>query len=114
ATLPEFVILKILEPSTVKLADSRLQALLESAKLLSSSLALPDLLAHLLRTVMGRLLVSKAIIAVDLDGSMRVALARGVPSLPRRALFTEEIGRAEKLEHFFPIGQTGAAIGILA
>ena len=107
-------ILEILEPGMVKLGDSRLQALLESAKLLSSSLALPDLLAHLLRTVMGRLLVSKAVIAVDLDGSMRVALARGVPSLSQSAPFTEEIGRAAKLEQFFPIEQTGKAIGLLA
>jgi len=103
-----------LERSTVKLDDSRLQALLESAKLLSSSLALPDLLAHLLRTVMGRLLVSKALIAVDLDGSMRVALARGLPTLSRGDLFTEDIGRAAKLEQFFHIEQTGKAIGVLA
>ena len=103
-----------MERSTVKLDDSRLQALLESAKLLSSSLALPDLLAHLLRTVMGRLLVSKALIAVDLDGSMRVALARGLPTLSRGDLFTEDIGRAAKLEQFFPIEQTGKAIGVLA
>jgi sigma-B regulation protein RsbU (phosphoserine phosphatase) len=103
-----------LEPSIVKLGDSRLQALLESAKLLGSSLALPDLLAHLLRTVMGRLLVSKAAIAVDLDGRMRVALARGVPSLLPGALFTEEIGRAGKLEQFFAIERTGETIGVLA
>ena len=90
----------------VKLGDSRLQALLESAKLLSSSLALNDLLAHLLRTVMGRLLISKAVIAVDLDGHMRVALARGLPALSQGDLFTEEIGRAAKLHQFFPIGQT--------
>ncbi len=103
-----------MEPSIVKLGDSRLQALLESAKLLGSSLALPDLLAHLLRTVMGRLLVSKAAIAVDLDGRMRVALARGVPSLLPGALFTEEIGRAGKLEQFFAIERTGETIGVLA
>jgi len=103
-----------LEPSTVKLGDSRLQALLESAKLLSSSLALPELLAHLLRTVMGRLLVSKAVIAVDLEGGMRVALARGVPALKQSAPFSEEIGRAAKLEQFFAIEQTGRAIGMLA
>lgn len=98
----------------VKLRDSRLQALLESAKLLSSSLALPDLLAHLLRTVMGRLLVSKAVIAVDLDGSMRVALARGVPGLAKGAIFDEDIGRAAQLEGFFPIEQTDQTIGVLA
>lgn len=103
-----------MERSIYKLDESRLQALLESAKLLSSSLALPDLLAHLLRTVMGRLLVTKGVIAVDLDGSMRVALARGVPSLKNRDLFTEEIGRAAKLEQFFPIRQTNQVIGIVA
>jgi sigma-B regulation protein RsbU (phosphoserine phosphatase) len=106
--------LEILEPSTVKLGDSRLQALVESATLLSSSLALPELLAHLLRTVMGRLLVSKAVIAIDLDGSMRVALARGVPALSQSAFFSEEMGRAAKLEQFFPIERTGRAIGMLA
>jgi sigma-B regulation protein RsbU (phosphoserine phosphatase) len=98
----------------VKLGDSRLQALLESAKLLSSSLALSDLLAHLLRTVMGRLLVSKAAIAVDLDGSMRVALARGLPSFKKGDLFTAEIGREFQLEQFFAIEQTGQTIGVLA
>ena len=98
----------------VKLGDSRLQALLESAKLLSSSLAMPDLLAHLLRTVMGRLLVSKAVIAVDLDGCMRVALARGLPGLPKGELFNEELGRAAQLERFFPIEQTDRMIGVLA
>ena len=103
-----------MERSIIKLGDSRLQALLESAKLLSSSLALPDLLAHLLRTVMGRLLVSKAVIAVDLDGYMRVALARGVPNISQGDLFTEEIGRSVKLEQFFPIDQTGKTIGVLA
>ena len=103
-----------MERATVKLGDSRLQALLESAKLLSSSLALNDLLAHLLRTVMGRLLVSKAVIACDLDGGMRVALARGVPSIIQGNPFTEEIGRTAKLEQFFPIEQTGTVTGILA
>ncbi len=106
--------MKVLERATVKLGDSRLQALLESAKLLSSSLALNDLLAHLMRTVMGRLLVSKALIAVDLDGSMRVALARGLPGIAQGDLFDQEIGRKAKLERFFPIEQTGQSTGILA
>ncbi len=103
-----------MERSVYKLDESRLQALLESAKLLSSSLALPDLLAHLLRTVMGRLLVSKAVIAVDLDGAMRVALARGLPTFSKGDLFNEQIGRAAKLEQFFPITQTDRVTGMLA
>ncbi len=103
-----------MERSIYKLDESRLQSLLESAKLLSSSLALDDLLAHLLRTVMGRLLVSKAVVAVDLDGSMRVALARGLPTLAKGALFTEELGRAAKLEQFFPISHADETIGMVA
>jgi sigma-B regulation protein RsbU (phosphoserine phosphatase) len=63
---------------------------------------------------MGRLLVSKAVIAVDLDGSIRIALARGVPTLSQGDVFTEEIGRAAKLEQFFPIEQNDRAIGLLA
>lgn len=106
--------LYFLERGMVKLDDSRLQSLLESARLLSSSLALHDLLAHLLRTVMGRLLVSKAVIAVDLDGTMRVEQSRGVPALSRGDLFTEEIGVAAKLKHFFPIGPPDGPIGVLA
>ena len=63
---------------------SRLEALLESAQLLHSSLNIEDLLRHLLRSVMGRLLVSKALIAVEENETMRVALARGLPKLSRR------------------------------
>ncbi len=63
---------------------------------------------------MGRLLVSKALIAVDLDGSMRVAQARGMPGLLKGDLFTEAIGRGAKLEQFYPIGQTEQSIGVLA
>ncbi len=60
---------------------SRLEALLESAQLLHSSLNIEDLLRHLLRSVMGRLLVGKALIAVEEDEIIRVALARGLPKL---------------------------------
>ena len=103
-----------MEESLYKLDESRLQSLLESAKLLSSSLELNDLLAHLLRTVMGRSLVSKAVVAVDLDGSMRVALARGLPALSKGDPFTEEIGKAAKLQQFFPVKQADQVIGIVA
>ena len=103
-----------MESNVPKLDESRLQALLESAKLLGSSRTLEDLLAHLLRTVMGRSLVSKAVIAVDLDGNMRVALSRGLPTLPANKPFSEEIGRAARLDRFFPIEQGEQTIGILA
>ena len=62
---------------STSLDASRLEALLESAQLLHSSLNIEDLLRHLLRSVMGRLLISKGLIAVEEDGAMRLALARG-------------------------------------
>ena len=80
------------------LDSSRLEALLESAQLLHSSLNLEDLLRHLLRSVMGRLLVSKAVIAIapaGSDGSMRLELVRGVPSLK----VGNEFSTTEALQH---------------
>jgi sigma-B regulation protein RsbU (phosphoserine phosphatase) len=93
---------------------SRLEALLESAQLLHSSLNIEDLLRHLLRSVMGRLLVSKALIAVEEEGTMRVALARGLPRLSAGEKFNEEIARASGLDLILPIGDTAHPTGFLA
>jgi phosphoserine phosphatase RsbU/P len=93
---------------------SRLEALLESAQLLHSSLNIEDLLRHLLRSVMGRLLVSKALIAVEEEGTMRVALARGLPKLSAGEKFGEEIARASGLDLILPIGDVGRPTGFLA
>ena len=59
----------------------RLEALLESAQLLHSSLNLEDLLRHLLRTVIGHLLVKRGLIAVAEDKGMRLVLVRGISGL---------------------------------
>ncbi|HEY8459333.1 MAG TPA: SpoIIE family protein phosphatase [Blastocatellia bacterium] len=93
---------------------SRLEALLESAQLLHSSLNIDDLLRHLLRSVMGRLLVSKALIAVEEEGTMRVALARGLPKLSVSEKFNEEIARALGLDLILPIGDIAHPTGFLA
>ncbi|HEX5083008.1 MAG TPA: SpoIIE family protein phosphatase, partial [Blastocatellia bacterium] len=93
---------------------SRLEALLESAQLLHSSLNIEDLLRHLLRSVMGRLLVSKALIAVEEEGTMRVALARGLPKLSAGEKFSEEIARASGLDLILPIGDVLRPTGFLA
>jgi sigma-B regulation protein RsbU (phosphoserine phosphatase) len=93
---------------------SRLEALLESAQLLHSSLNIEDLLRHLLRSVMGRLLVSKALIAVEEEGTMRVALARGLPKLSAGEKFSVEIARASGLDLILPIGDVGSPTGFLA
>jgi sigma-B regulation protein RsbU (phosphoserine phosphatase) len=93
---------------------SRLEALLESAQLLHSSLNLDDLLKHLLRSVMGRLLISKALIAVEQDGAMRIAALRGMPKLAIGETFDESTVRAAGVETILPIGDAAKPVGLLA
>ncbi len=101
--------------STVtRLGESRLESLLESAKLLNGTLQLDTLLRHLLRTVMGRLLVSRGAIAIRRDGETRIALARGSSQLVTGALFDEATARGAGLELLFPIGTDEEPIGLLA
>ena len=89
------------------------EALLESAQLLHSSLNLDDLLRHLLRSVMGRLLVSKSLIAVADDGVMKLELVRGLPKLAVGQEFDEEMARSAGLETILPIGDDSQPIGLL-
>ncbi len=93
---------------------SRLEALLESAELLHSSLNIEDLLRHLLRSVMGRLLIGKALIAVEEEGVTRVALARGLPKLTVGEKFDEETARASGVDLILPIGDRAHPTGFLA
>lgn len=89
------------------------EALLESAQLLHSSLNLDDLLRHLLRSVMGRLLISKSLIAVANDGTMRLALVRGMPKLSVGQEFDEDLARSAGIEMILPIGDQTEPIGLL-
>lgn len=97
----------------ISLGVSRLEALLESAQLLHSSLDLDDLLRHLLRSVMGRLLVGKAMIAVESDGIMRLAQVRGLPKLKVGEVYDEDAARASGIKHIFPIGEERHPVGRL-
>jgi len=99
---------------STSLDASRLEALLESAQLLHSSLNIEDLLRHLLRSVMGRLLITKGLIAVEEDGAMRLALARGLPKLTVGEKFDEETARASGLNLILPIGDLAHPTGFLA
>ncbi|MDQ3685133.1 MAG: SpoIIE family protein phosphatase [Acidobacteriota bacterium] len=92
---------------------SRLEALLESAQLLHSSLDLDDLLRHLLRSVMGRLLVKRGLIAVTDNGVMHLALVRGMPGLKTGDVFDEEAARVAGVELILPIGDTAQPTGLL-
>jgi len=97
-----------------KLGASRLGALLESAQLLHSSLDLDELLRHLLRTVMGRLLATKAVIAVVGSEGMEVALVRGVKGLSHGEEFNPEVAEQLGLDLIYSIGEVEAPTGILA
>ena len=85
-------------PLKPSLSHSGLQALLESARLLNASTTLEELLSHLMRTVMGRLLVTRGVIAIDDDGAMRVELARGVSGAVKGSVLTDEAMAAAKLD----------------
>lgn len=98
---------------TASLGVLRLQALLESAELLHASLELDDLLRHLLRTVMGRLVVGRGLVAVDMDGALRLALVRGASSLKAGRPFDEAGARSAGVELFFPIGDADRPAGLL-
>ncbi len=98
---------------TTSLDASKLEALLESAQLLHSSLNLDDLLRHLLRSVMGRLLVAKAFIAVTHDDVMKLELVRGLTKLKVGNPYREEEARATGVDLLFPIGDQDAPVGLL-
>ena len=89
------------------------EALLESAQLLHSSLELDELLRHLLRSVMGRLAISKGFLAVEEDNVMRLALIRGLPGLKVGEAYDEEQARQHGIARVFPIGKEAAPIGLL-
>lgn len=96
-----------------KLDTSRLEALLESAQLLQSSLELDTVLRHLLRTVMGRLLARRGIVAVRRpDGAMYLELVRGASMLRTGSEYLEEAALAAGIVRLFPIGE-GEPVGLL-
>ncbi|MBL8228022.1 MAG: PP2C family protein-serine/threonine phosphatase [Bryobacterales bacterium] len=93
---------------------SRLEALLESAKLLQSTLELDLILKHLLRSVMGRLLARRGIVAVRKGGGeMKIEVARGAAALAIGSVYSEEAARGAGIERFFPIGAANDATGVL-
>lgn len=99
--------------STPSLDASRLESLLESAQLLNSSLDLESLLSHLLRTVMGRLVVGRGFIAVEEEGTMRLAQVRGLKGFKAGDLFDEEAVRSAGVHLIYPIGDAEHAAGLL-
>jgi sigma-B regulation protein RsbU (phosphoserine phosphatase) len=97
-----------------RLDASRLESLLESAQLLSSSLELDDLLKHLLRTVMGRLLSTRGAVAIQERDGLRVAQARGLRELAAGMPFSAARAAEAGLTMVLPIGDPGQPVGLLA
>ncbi len=97
----------------ISLDASRLEALLESAQLLNSSLDLDSLLRHLLRTVMGRTLVGRGFVAVEENGAMRYAQMRGLKDVKIGDVYDAESARAMGIHHIFTIGDAENPTGLL-
>jgi len=96
------------------LEQSSLEALLESANLLHSSLDVDELLKHLLRSVMGRLAVGRGLVAVEHGGTLRLAHVRGTRALVVGDVFEESRAREAGFGFFVPIGDGPRPLGMLA
>jgi sigma-B regulation protein RsbU (phosphoserine phosphatase) len=97
-----------------RLDASRLESLLESARILGSSLDLREQLNHLMRTVMGRLLVTRALVALRDGDGWRVAAARGVRGVAEGDPVTEERLEELGLSLRIRIGEGAREVGVLA
>jgi sigma-B regulation protein RsbU (phosphoserine phosphatase) len=98
----------------IRLDASRLESLLESARLLGSSLELEEQLRHLMRTVMGRLLSTRGLIALEEPGGARVAIARSVAGVQEGDLFDPARAAELRLALVRRIGAEDAPLGYLA
>jgi sigma-B regulation protein RsbU (phosphoserine phosphatase) len=99
--------------TAASLDSSRLEALLESAQLLNSSLDLDSLLQHLLRTVMGRTLVGRGFVAVKNNAAMRFAQVRGLKGFKNGDNYDEAKVRAAGIHFVYSIGNRENPIGFL-
>lgn len=96
-----------------RLDASRLGSLLESARILGSSLRMEDQLQHLLRTIMGRLLITRAAVALRDGDGYKLSLARGVSSLKAGMPFDPASCDELKLVTTLPIGDPAEPLGLL-
>src|SRR5687767_9162071 len=100
--------------------SARFSGLLESAKLLHGSLELEPLLDHLLRTVMGRLLVRRALVALEGDGGdggdrgLVVAAAKGLPAIAKGSPLDREALAALGVRVYRDIGDEEHRLGVIA
>lgn len=97
-----------------RLDASRLESLLESARILGSSLDLHEQLNHLMRTLMGRLLVTRALIALRGGSGWRAAAVRGLTGVRQGDAVTPEQAEQAGLTLQIPIGEGPREAGFFA
>jgi len=97
-----------------RLDASRLESLLESARILGSSLDLHEQLSHLMRTLMGRLLVTRAVVALRDGDGWRVAAVRGLVGIREGEPVTPEALEEAGLTVRIPIGEGAREAGFVA
>src|SRR5262245_6111976 len=93
--------------------ESRLEALIESVRLLHASLELDDILRHLLRSAMGRLMARRGLIAIEREGGATIALVRGTAALKAGDPSDEAAARAADVSLMIPIGDAARPLGVL-
>ena len=98
----------------MKSETNQLEALLESAQLLHGSLDLDALLKHLLRSIMGRFLVTKAVLTLSDGEVMRVAVTKGIKDCKTGEPFDTASCATRGLNATFPIGSAEQPVGFLA
>lgn len=100
--------------SDSRLDASRLESLLESARVLGSSLDLHEQLNHLMRTLMGRLLVTRALIALRDGDGWRAAAVRGLPDIREGDPVTPDQVERAGLTLRIPVGEGAREAGFVA
>jgi sigma-B regulation protein RsbU (phosphoserine phosphatase) len=93
--------------------SARLEALVESARMLQGASDVDQLLQHLLRSAMAHVLARRGFVARD-DGSGLVVMhARGLSVFPTGAPYDEEALRAAGIELILPVGGAEHAVAFL-
>ncbi|MDX2130245.1 MAG: SpoIIE family protein phosphatase [Chloroherpetonaceae bacterium] len=111
--------LSALDKSTEALGTLDLNSLLETSKILNASLNLEFILSHILRTAMGKFLVSKAAIITfstgeDLIDIYHLASSRGLTGAPQNFTDLEAFGIQFDLNLLVPIASQKRMIGFIA
>ncbi|MBI4852720.1 MAG: serine/threonine protein kinase [Acidobacteria bacterium] len=88
--------------------------LLEFTRLINTSLDLEEMLKHLLRSVLGYLLVSKGLIAIQReDGEYSISLVRGLKEVKAGDRFDKDLVAKFGICKIYPIGKETNPIGYL-